>query len=410
MKRYSLILLLLFLSGMMLLFLFSCEKDEPEPSATETESEISETTVTPVTEIEIIPEETTVPPETTTTPKETTTVPPETTTKETTTEPPKKVIDKYVNPLTGLKGTIEVSNKRPVAIMINNLRQSLPQEGISGADVMYECLVEGGTTRLMMLATNYENLSSVGSVRSARDYYLDLAQNHDAIFIHAGGSPLAYDNIQGRGINNLDGVNMNVPSMFYRDAVRRQTMAMEHTLMTSGKGIVSGIAYTKYRATLKDDFTNPFNFVDYGTERKISGSNYAYHVIVPYNSAQFPQYIYQPKTNTYLRYQYNGKAHMDSVTNTQLEFTNVIMLVCEHGDLNDDKGRIGILMTGTGDGYYVYGGKYEKIKWSKTTRDSQIVLTNPDGTPLMMNCGKTAVNVISPSVNEVLVLNYSATK
>ena len=403
-KRYLLILLLLF----SILILFSCDKDEPVSADSETE-EISETTIPPVTDIEIVTDEIVIE-ETTTIPEETTSVPEETTTKETTTEPPKKVIDKYVNPLTGLKGTIEVSNKRPVAIMINNLKQSLPQEGISSADVMYECLVEGGTTRLMMLVTNYETLGSVGSVRSARDYYLDLAQNHDAIFIHAGGSPLAYDNIQGRRINNLDGVNMYVPSMFYRDAVRRQTMAMEHTLMTSGKGIVSGIEYTKYRTSLKDDFTSPFNFVDYGTKRELSGNNLARHVIVPYNSAQFPQYIYQPKTNTYLRYQYNGKAHMDSVTNTQLEFTNVILLVCEHGDLNDDKGRIGVLMTGTGDGYYIYGGKYEKIKWNKTTRDSQIVLTNTNGTPLIMNCGKTVVNVISPNVNEVLVLNYSAVK
>ena len=401
MKRYLFILLLL----LSVVFLFSCDKEETVAETSETVTE-SETTIPPV--IEIITAPVTEPVITTTI--ETTTIPVETTTKETTTEPPKKVVDKYVNPLTGLKGTAEVSNKRPVAIMINNLRQSLPQEGISNAEVLYECLVEGGTTRLMMLTTNYENLSSIGSVRSARDYYIDLAQNHDAIFIHAGGSPLAYDNIQGRGINTLDGVNMYVPNMFYRDAERRKTMAMEHTLMTNGKGIVSGIAFKTYRTDLKDTFTNPFNFIEYNTERKISTNTLARHVIIPYNSAQFPQYIYQPKTNTYLRYQYNGKAHMDAVTNTQLEFTNVILLVCEHGDLNDDKGRIGIVMTGTGNGYYIYGGKYEKIKWSKTTRDSQIVLTNPNGTPLMMNCGKTAINVISPSVDEVLSLNYTAAK
>lgn len=327
---------------------------------------------------------------------------------DTTTETPVKIIDKYVNPLTGLKGTVEIANKRPVAVMINNLKQSLPQEGISNADILYECLVEGGTTRLMMVVMNYENLGSIGSVRSARDYYLDLAQNHDAIFIHAGGSPLAYDNIQSRRINNLDGVNMYVPKMFYRDAERRKTMATEHTLMTTGVGIVGGIEYMKYRTELKDNFTSPFNFVDYGTERKLTGNNLARHVIVPYNSVQFPQYIYQAKTNTYLRYQYNGQAHMDSVNNTQLEFTNIILLVCEHGDLNDEKGRLGILMTGTGTGYYIYGGKYEKINWSKSTRDSQIVLTNPDDSPLLMNCGNTAVNIISPSVEQSLTLNYIA--
>lgn len=321
-----------------------------------------------------------------------------------------KITDKYINPLTGVKGTADMSKKRPVAIMINNLKPSLPQVGISQADVLYECLVEGGTTRLMMVVTNYEDLDIVGSVRSSRDYYLDLAQNHDAIYVHAGGSPLAYDNIRSRKINNLDGVNMYIPSMFYRDTERRKTMALEHTLMTTGKGIVSGIEYKKYRTEIKSDFNSPFNFIEYGKERLLPAANPAKHVIIQYNSVQFPQYIYRGKTNTYIRYQYNGQAHMDAGNNTQLEFTNVILLVCKHGDLNDEKGRIGIETTGTGTGYYIYGGRYEKINWSKKTRDTPVVLTNTDGTPLIMNCGKTAINLISPGVEANSVLNYIAPK
>ena len=64
----------------------------------------------------------------------------------------------FVNPLTGLGTETDVSNKRPVSIMVNNINISLPQEGICGADIMYECLAEGGITRLMMIATEYEKL------------------------------------------------------------------------------------------------------------------------------------------------------------------------------------------------------------------------------------------------------------
>ena len=44
-----------------------------------------------------------------------------------------------VNPLTGER-TLELDavNKRPIAIMINNNRASLPQRGISQADILYE--------------------------------------------------------------------------------------------------------------------------------------------------------------------------------------------------------------------------------------------------------------------------------
>ena len=86
----------------------------------------------------------------------------------------------FVNPLTGLAAEKDLSATRPAAIMINNIKVSCPQIGVSQADVMYECLVEGGYTRLMMLAADYESLPEVGSVRSARDYYLDLAADYEA--------------------------------------------------------------------------------------------------------------------------------------------------------------------------------------------------------------------------------------
>ncbi|MCL2519085.1 MAG: DUF3048 domain-containing protein [Oscillospiraceae bacterium] len=405
-RKFSYILLII------LLILISCESNdipeedtdtpnEPVVTIDITESEpeetpTAETTEEPIHNIDDIT--------VTDTSEEEETSEPE---SETTTEEEVKIIDKFVNPLTGLKGTVEMSNKRPVAIMINNIKPSLPQEGISSADIMYECLVEGGATRLMMLYMNYEDLGVIGSVRSSRDYYLDFAQNHDAIYIHAGGSPLAYDNIQSRRINTLDGVNMALPvNVFYRDAERRKTMSAEHTLMTTGAGIVKGIDFKKYRTEVKENFVSPLNFVDYNSERIISGNNLARHVIIPYNNSQFPQYIYNSRTKTYLRYQFNGMAHMDASNDTQLEFNNIILLVCTHGDLNDDKGRIGVYTTGSGDGYYIYGGKYEKIKWSKATRDSVISLTNTDDTPLVINCGKTAVNIISPGVEKVLELNY----
>lgn len=53
---------------------------------------------------------------------------------------------------------------------------------------------------------------------------------------------------------------------------------------------------------------------------------------------------------------------------------------------------------GSGDGYYVSGGKYIPIKWSKASEDTPMVLTNTDGSQLLLNCGKTAVNIVSASV------------
>ena len=58
-------------------------------------------------------------------------------------------ISPYRNPLTGELGYAESAvGKRPVAVMVNNLKGALPQYGIAEADIIYELPVEGGITRL----------------------------------------------------------------------------------------------------------------------------------------------------------------------------------------------------------------------------------------------------------------------
>ena len=53
------------------------------------------------------------------------------------------------NPLTGMPISEEWVDRRPVAIMLNNLKAALPQLGQSKADIIYECLAEGGITRML---------------------------------------------------------------------------------------------------------------------------------------------------------------------------------------------------------------------------------------------------------------------
>lgn len=318
-----------------------------------------------------------------------------------------RLTSNYINTLTGLSASKADYYKRPVAIMINNIKKSCPQIGISQADVIYECLVEGGMTRLLMFMINYENASEIGSVRSSREYYLDFAANHNAIFIHAGGSNTAYEEIRDRKINNLDGVNMYIPDMFYRDEWRKVNMGYEHSLMTTGPKITAGIKYKKYSTEIKDTFIPSFNFVDYnGGKNEMTGGNEARHVIITYNNSHFPQYIYISKTGTYKRYQFNGIAHMDGANDTQLEFTNVLILNLQHYYTGNSYGHVNVDSVGTGKGYYVSGGKYIQITWTKKSKDTPMILTNTDGSLLMMNCGKTFVNIVNDSAWSSLNLNY----
>ena len=68
--------------------------------------------------------------------------------------------------------------------------------------------------------TDYENMGTVGSIRSSRNIFAETVPDFDAIYVHAGGSPGAYSIILNRGLTNLDGANMYLPSTYFRDQWR----------------------------------------------------------------------------------------------------------------------------------------------------------------------------------------------
>ncbi len=316
----------------------------------------------------------------------------------------------YVNPLTGLATEKNLIGNRPVAIMINNIREAMPQIGISSADIIYECTAEGGVTRLMMVVQDYEGLSVVGSVRSAREYFLDFAQNHDAIYVHAGGSTVpwadAYAEIKNRGINNLDGVNMYLPYTFYRDADRLLTMSPEHCLMTSGSGIAAGIAQLAYRTAISDKLDS---FLKFGsTSNQTSGGTAALHVHIPVTSYQTVDYLYDEATSRYYRYQFDGQKHIDGATNEQLSFDNLLVVFCSmHRFENDDYNRMYVETLGEGSGYYIADGKCINITWKKSSHESPIVYYDEAGNVLTLKAGKTMVNVCDSNTKSYVSMNYN---
>ncbi|WP_300821362.1 DUF3048 domain-containing protein, partial [uncultured Oscillibacter sp.] len=119
---------------------------------------------------------------------------------------PEPAVPAGMNPLTGLPMEPEYENLRPIAIMLNNLKAAQPQLGISQADIIYEVPVEGGITRMLCLYQTVEGVDILGSVRSARPYFVELALGHDAVYVHAGGSQEAYSNLRSWKLDHMDGV------------------------------------------------------------------------------------------------------------------------------------------------------------------------------------------------------------
>ena len=311
------------------------------------------------------------------------------------------------NYLNGRTTTEEERSRRPVAIMLNNLKKSLPQEGLCSGDIYYECAAEGGITRLMMLVSDYENLGTVGSIRSSRDYFVDFLANHDALYVHAGGSEQAYAKINWRGIENMDGVNMYLPNTFWRDTWRMNNIGYEHSMMTSGEGIVAGIKQKGYRTELDKNQVPMFNFYDENTDNHIVGSP-APHVHMISTSIQTVDFVYNEETGEYLRYQYNGLPHKDGTTGEQLSVKNVIILFTDISLIpGDAAGRLSVGTVGSGQGYYITNGKRKVINWSRETKTSTVRLEYKNGDELILNSGKTFICVVDDSVAGKIDFEYN---
>ena len=310
-------------------------------------------------------------------------------------EPEKK--EEFLNPLTGLPISEEYINDRPVAVMINNLKAALPQQGVSQADIIYEVLAEGGITRMLAVYQSVEGVGKIGSVRSARTYYVELALGHDAVFLHAGGSPDAYNKISEWNVTALDCVNGPYEgSLFWRDSGRLAMMSREHTVVTSGDKIQELFPKYSFRKEHEENYSYNVQFVENGTPA--NGTD-ATEIVVPFSNYKTGVFTYDETLGKY-RIEEFGSAYVDGNTGEQVCVTNVLVLKTDCSVIpGDTAGRITVDLT-QGEGWFACGGKVVPILWSKAGLNSPLVYTTQDGRPLSLGMGTSYVNII-PLGNEV---------
>lgn len=302
-----------------------------------------------------------------------------------------------VNPLTGMPIDEAYVNRRPVAIMLNNLKRALPQVGVAEADIIYECLAEGGITRMLGLYQDPSGVGAIGSIRSSRTYYLELALGHDAVYIHAGGSPDAYNKIKAWNVTALDGVNGPYcgtspgSNLMWRDADRRQNMGYEHSVITTGSTITERFESYSFRKDHPDGYDLGLRFAPDGTPE---GGTAANTITVPFSNVKTGVFTYDAQSGLYMVEEY-GKPYVDGNTGEQVGVTNVITLKTRCANIpGDDKGRITVDLTSGGTGYFACGGKMIDIRWSKADRNSPFCYTNLNGNPITLGQGSSYVNIV----------------
>ena len=281
------------------------------------------------------------------------------------------------------------SNARPYAVMINNHPEARKyHSGLQEAYLTYEIIVEGGMTRLMPIYKGVD-VGKIGSVRSARHYFLDYAMENDAVYVHWGWSPMAESDIKNLGINNINGLNYE-GTYFYRD--RSLPVSLEHTGYTDTERIQNGIKKLGYRNTTGKDLLLNYS-IDEIDMSKLEGATVANNITINYSSSIVTSYKYDENDKVYYR-SVNGAPHKDYVTGNQYYAKNIIVYQISNYTLaGDDKGRQDIDNLGSGDGYLISNGYAVPIQWSKSSRSAQTKYTYLDGKEITVNDGNTYIQI-----------------
>ena len=288
----------------------------------------------------------------------------------------------YINPLTGLPSDKDISKIRPVAVMINNIEYAQPLMGVSKADIIYECLVEGGITRLLAVYKNPESVGTIGSIRSARPPFIELARGFQAVYVHCGTSTQANELLKTGVLNAFDLGKYS--SWAWRDQERLDKgYAVEHTLVTDGKTIAENAADNGVDMTVS--YTYPQKF---GDNSQVNSGSTAEKITVPFSSYKTTSFEYDEKENVYVVSQF-GEEMYDSTYDVHETVENVLVLNVNSYLIDDE--HVNLDLVGTGEGYYINGGKSIKIKWSKADSDSPLRYTTEDGDELIMKAGRQYV-------------------
>ncbi len=289
--------------------------------------------------------------------------------------PIKKV---YYCPICGEKVKESDLNKKPLAIMIENMKIVRPQFGLSRACMVFEALAEGGITRFCAVYGGHRHAKTIGPVRSARPYYVVLARGFDPIYAHAGGSKKGLEMIKETGIDSFD--QFAHESGYWRDYSKRAP----HNLYTSTEKLREGASKEYDMDADFDGFEFYEKKVKRGKKKKVIGIEFSLQ-------SYYVSYEYNPQTNTYDRYN-DHILQRDATDNRTISPSNVIIVIATTSEDLDD--TLDIDVEGKGPATFFVGGKVIEGEWVKDDASSQIEFYDIEEKEVKLNPGQTWVEVV----------------
>jgi len=274
------------------------------------------------------------------------------------------------------------------AVMVENMIDARPLSGLAKAPLVIEAPVEGGITRFLAVFPAEDVVDRIGPVRSARPYYLDWAQEFDALYAHVGGSPEALNKLSELKIKDLNQFSWG--KYFWRDSGRKAP----HNVYTS-TSLLADAASARFSDrrtretagwTFKDDAAS--------SERPQSSPD----IVIDYSTPAYRvTWSYDRQNNYYVRSE-GAKEQLDE-DNSPIRAKNIVVQYNKVAVL-DDIGRRRIETVGEGPALVAVDGLTRDAVWKKASAQARTRYYDAKGQEIEFNAGSTWVEVV-PSGMEV---------
>ncbi len=276
----------------------------------------------------------------------------------------------------------EIAFSRPVAVMVENHPDARPQSGLNEADIVYEAPTEGGITRFLAVYQT-KQAKSIGPVRSARVYFVAIADELGVLFAHVGGNSDALANIRAGQYKNIANADQFFADQYFE---RVKFRPMPHNVYTSIDKLKNLIQEKKYfnQATYQ-----PWQFKDDALISTPTASN----INVNFSTVSYAvRWLYDETNNSYARFLAN-KPHKDLDTGKQIIAKNIIVQFVETSPSKTDTLlSIDMDLTTGGKATVFLDGKEITGTWKKTNGRTRYY--NQNNQEMNLNRGVTWVELV----------------
>lgn len=312
-----------------------------------------------------------------------------------------------VSPISGLP--CDNWNRRPLAVMQPGDVTARPAAGFSEADMVIEMpVITSGITRLMAVYVCNTPLE-VGSMRSARHDFIDLAKGLGAIFVswgrsesHSESDPVGL----ARGIldrGEIENINCNGDAGKSANACVKNPCFRKEGM---ARGVDSGYAHPADLYTCAQEFgyslENKFSGYRHTSEMALESRPKGGHLRVAFAGPFAAEYDYDHDTNSYLR-TWGNVPDVDRNNKKRNAPKNVIVLMALSEQIEGQYNNVQLGdpwydTSDSGDAFYYMNGQQTRGTWKKDKSDiaSKLTFFDESGNEVAFVPGQMWVEVLEP--------------